>query len=102
MIAQLNNQKSGIEIEKNKYINDKNNLNCNIKNIVAEMKSNILDLMNISQTLKNIAMNKFHYEIENEYIQFLINNLQEVAGAKLSVIKELKEECLNGTFMVFY
>ena len=64
------------------------------------MKSNILDLMNISQTLKNIAMNKFHYEIENEYIQFLINNLQEVAGAELSVIKELKEsEKYNNIFL---
>ena len=99
-LEQLNNQKSGIENEKNKYINDKNNLNCNIKSIVAEMKSNILDLMNISQTLKNIAMNKFHYEIENEYIQFLINNLQEVAGAKLSVIKELKKsEKYNNIFL---
>ena len=99
-LEQLNNQKSGIESEKNKYINDKNNLNSNIKSIVAEMKSNILDLMNISQTLKNIAMNKFHYEIENEYIQFLINNLQEVAGAKLSVIKELKEsEKYNNIFL---
>ena len=99
-LEQLNNQKSGIEIEKNKYINVKNNLNCNIKSIVAEIKSNILDLMNISQTLKNIAMNKFHYEIENEYIQFLINNLQEVAGAKLSVIKELKEsEKYNNIFL---
>ena len=99
-LEQLNNQKSGIENEKNKYINDKNNLNCNIKSIVAEMKSNILDLMNISQTLKNIAMNKFHYEIENEYIQFLINNLQEVAGAKLSVIKELKKsEKYNKIFL---
>ena len=59
--------------------------------IVSEIKSNILDLMKISQTLNNIAMNKFHYEIENEYIQFLIDNLQEVAGAKLSVIKGLKD-----------
>jgi len=29
---------------------------------VSEIKSNILDLMKISQTLSNIAMNKFHYE----------------------------------------
>ena len=90
-LNQLNNEKFRIESEKNKYINDKNNLNYNIKMIVSEIKSNILDLMKISQTLNNIAMNKFHYEIENEYIQFLIDNLQEVAGAKLSVIKGLKD-----------
>ena len=90
-LNQLNNEKSGIESQHNKFINDKNNLDYNIKNIFSEIKSNILDLINISQFIKNIAMNKFHAEIENEYIQFLIYNYQEVAGAKLSIIKGLKD-----------
>ena len=90
-LNQLNNQKNSIENEKNKYINDKNKVNSDIKKIFSELKINFLDLMKISQTIKNIAMNKFHYEIENEYIQWFIDNLQEIGGIKTSEIKGLNE-----------
>ena len=99
-LYQLNKEKSGIVGEENKYISDKINLDYNIKKIFSEIKSNLLDLINISQVIKNIAMNKFHIEIENEYIQFLIHNLQEVVGAKLSVIKGLKDsQIYNNIFL---
>ena len=99
-LYQLNKEKSGIVSEENKYISDKINLDYNIKKIFSEIKSNILDLINISQVIKNIAMNKFHIEIENEYIQFLIHNLQEVVGAILSVIKGLKDsQIYNNIFL---
>ena len=99
-LYQLNKEKSGIVSEENKYISDKINLDYNIKKIFSEIKSNLLDLINISQVIKNIAMNKFHIEIENEYIQFLIHNLQEIVGAKLSVIKGLKDsQIYNNIFL---
>ena len=99
-LYQLNKEKSGIVGEENKYISDKINLDYNIKKIFSEIKSNLLDLINISQVIKNIAMNKFHIEIENEYIQFLIHNLQEIVGAKLSVIKGLKDsQIYNNIFL---
>ena len=99
-LYQLNKEKSGIVSEENKYISDKINLDYNIKKIFSEIKSNLLDLINISQVIKNIAMNKFHIEIENEYIQFLIHNLQEVVGAKLFVIKGLKDsQIYNNIFL---
>ena len=96
-LNQLNNQKKEIETEKNRYLNDIKKLNSYFTIIIMRFFRNFSDLKEISQTIKNIAMNKFHYEIENEYIQDLIDKLQEIGGDKLSQIKALNEykKCNN-------
>ena len=50
----------------------------------------IIDLMNTSQKINNIAMNQYHFDIENEYIESLISKMMEI-NEKNDQIKKLKE-----------
>ena len=47
-------------------------------------------MINISQKIKNIALNQFHFDIENEYIETSIEYLLE-SGDNKEQIKKLKE-----------
>ena len=86
----LNGQKSQLNSQKNSYINDKNIVNENIKTKMDNLKRIIIDLMNISQKINNIAMNQCHFDIENEYIETLIAQMME-SNDKNEQIKKLKE-----------
>ena len=86
----LNSEKSQLISQKNSYINDKNRVNENIKLKINNLKSIILELINISQKIKNIALNQFHFDIENEYIETSIEYLLE-SGDNKEQIKKLKE-----------
>jgi hypothetical protein len=86
----LNNQKSQLESQKNSYINDKNIVDENIKTKMNNLKSIIIDLMDISKKINNIAMNQYHFDIENEYIETLIAQMME-SNDKNDQIKKLKE-----------
>ena len=87
----LKKQKSEIENEKNKYTNEKNKLNSDIKKMLAELKIYCLDLKKISRTIKNIAMNQFHFDIENEYLDTCIKRIDDIGGEKIKEIKGYKE-----------
>ena len=86
----LNGQKSQLNSQKNSYINDKNIVNENIKTKMDNLKRIIIDLMNISQKINNNAMNQYHFDIENEYIETLIAQMME-SNDKNEQIKKLKE-----------
>ena len=51
----------------------------------------MLELLNISNKIKNIAMNQFHADIENEYIDTLIDRIEEIGNKDDKQIKQLKE-----------
>ena len=50
----------------------------------------ILELKKVSEKIKNIGMNTFHIEIENEYIDSLISRL-DLIGEKNEEIIKLKD-----------
>ena len=83
-------EKSNLNSKKNSYINDKNRENENIKVRTNNLKSIILELMNISQKIKNIALNQFHLDVENEYIETSIAYLMDSSDNK-EQIQKLKE-----------
>jgi hypothetical protein len=90
-LNKLNEEKNKLENEKNNYINNKTQLNSQIKKITSELKIKILDLIKIANSIKNIAMNTFYYDIENLYIDYLIQSMEEIGGEKKEEIKGLKE-----------
>ena len=87
----LKNQKSEIESEKNKYENEKNDLNSSIKKIISDLKINCLDLKKIARSIKDIAMNQFHFEVENEYIETCITRIEDIGGENKEELKGLRE-----------
>ena len=84
----LYNEKKSLESNKNYNVNEKSRINNIIKNKNKELSSDILQLIKISQKNKEKAMNKNHMEIENEYIDMLLN---EVGNDKIEQIQKLKE-----------
>ena len=87
----LNSQKNQFINKKNSYINDKQRTNENIEKINKEITIIIIDLINISKKIQNLAMNHFHIEIENEYIESLVERLEQIGIKDNSQIKKLKE-----------
>lgn len=87
----LYEKKSELNDKINNITNDKNKINENITNKMNNLrKIIIIDLMNTSQKINNIAMNQYHFDIENEYIESLISKMMEI-NEKNDQIKKLKE-----------
>ena len=87
----LYEKKSELNDKINNITNDKNKINENISNKINNLKTIInIDLMNISQKISNIAMNQYHFDIENEYIESLISKMMEI-NEKNDQIKKLKK-----------
>ena len=87
----LNSQKNQLNNEKNNYINDKQRVNENIEKIYKDITITVLNLINISKRIQNMAMNKCHIEIENEYIESLIERVEQIDIKDKSQIMKLKE-----------
>ena len=87
----LYNQKKELNNQTTNYINDKEEINKNIDTINKDIILIILELLNISNKIKNIAMNQFHADIENEYIDTLIYRIEEIGNKDDKQIKQLKE-----------
>ena len=87
----LYNQKNELNNKKNNYINDKEKINQKIETINKDITLTILELLNISYKINNFAMNQFHLEIENEYIDTLISRIEEIGYKDDKQIKQLKE-----------
>ena len=87
----LYNQKKELNNQTTNYINDKEEINKNIDTINKDIILIILELLNISNKIKNIAMNQFHADIENEYIDTLIDRIEEIGNKDDKQIKQLKE-----------
>ena len=77
--------------KKNNYINDKQRVNENIEKIYKDITITVLNLINISKRIQNMAMNQCHIEIENEYIESLIERVEQIDIKDKSQIMKLKE-----------
>ena len=86
------NQKYRLNNQKYNYINEKEEINENIKAINKDIILVIMELLNISNKIKNNAMNQFHADIENEYIESLIVKIEDIGNKDDNKqIKQLKE-----------
>ena len=89
-LTKLNNEKSQLNSQQNSYSNEKTKINDKIQKLNMELTLVILELKKIARKIKDIGMNTFHSEIENEYIDSLISRL-EMIGEKTNEIVKLKE-----------
>ena len=86
--------------KKNIYNNDKAQLNDDIKKIISEIKISFINLLDISKAINNTALNNFHFEIENEYIENLIINIQEACiNQKIEIEGLNKIKCYNNFYL---
>ena len=90
-LNELKYEKSEIENKKIKYENEKNKLNSNIKNIFSDLKVNCLDIKKIFRSIKDTAMNQFHFEVEKEYIETCITRIEDIGGENKKELKGLRE-----------
>ena len=86
----LNGQKTILNNKKNEYINEKKAIDGNIDKMNKELTLTMLELKKIYQKIKDVSMNFNHIQIENQYIESLINISDEI-GDKTEQIKKLKE-----------
>lgn len=91
-LSELYKRQSNLEKIKSKHLEDKKYINDKIKKIISEIKNNFLILFEMSNSLNNIALNNFHFEIENEYIESLIYRTQEINRVNENEIKKLNED----------
>ncbi len=84
----LNREKNKLNNQKDNYIDEKDTLNKQIQKMNNELILIISEIKKVSEKVKNIGMNTFHVEIENEYIDSLISKL-ELIGGRNEEIKKL-------------
>ena len=74
-----------------KYDNEKENVKKNIETTKKNIKLLIMKLKGFSQKIECIAMNQNHIDIENEYIDTLIQQIGDIGQDKNNEIQKLKE-----------
>ncbi len=82
----LNGQKKILNNKKNEYINEKKAIDGNIDKMNKELTLTMLEFKKIYQNIKDVSMNFNHIQIENQYIESLINISDEI-GDKTEQIK---------------
>ena len=87
----LNDEKRQLNDSKNYYINNKEKINENINKIYMKITLIIMELIKINYKIKNIAMNQYHIDIENEYIDSTIFRIEQSSKDKDDEIKKLRE-----------
>ena len=85
-------------IDLNDEIDDLNNNiidYCNQKNQINKLSENVLDMIfklkNIETKINDMAMNKHHLEIENEYIDSLVQYIEQIGIDEYNQIKTWKK-----------
>ena len=92
-IDNLEREKKDLLNSKNYYVNEKNKINNNMKILYKDISDMISNLINISNLIENNAVNKFQIEIENNYIDYLINEINQKDNdiKKIERLKKNKE-----------
>ena len=90
-LIDLNRDKSNLEKKINDNLDDKSKLYYKLKNNTSKIKRYFKDLLNINSLIKKEALNKFHFNIENEYIKSRIYKIEQIDISKTDEIKELLE-----------
>ena len=88
----LINEKNNLQNSKYYYINEKQKNNNIIKKLSEEIYSLINKLIDIDKNIKKDAMNKFHINIEIDYIDMLIEEFKKNKdNDKITKLEKLKE-----------
>ena len=94
-IDDLNKEKNSLEITKKYYINEKNRRNILMKQLNKDISNRISNLIDISNKIENKALNKYQFEIENEYIDFLIEEIRKNDKNSNTIEKLKKRKQIN-------
>ena len=87
----LNEEKNELNNLISDYISKKQNVYENISNLNKDITNEIVELIHISKKIKDSAMNEHHIEIENEYINSLIERINQIGIKNDTEIEKLKE-----------
>lgn len=94
-IRNLNREKNDLLSSKNYYINEKNKIYNNMKPLNKDISKNISILIDISNKISDEALNKYQFEIENDYIDYLINEIKKSNKNKNEIEKLNKKKETN-------
>jgi len=94
-LEKLNKEKNSYQSSKNNYVNERNNLNNNMKKKNKEISEMISNLIDISGKIQSNALNKFQFEIENDYIDLLIDEIKKKDNNKEKIEKLMKRKQNN-------
>ena len=97
-INDLNNEINNLEIDKSYYVKEKNKINDEMKILYKEISDMINILIDISNKIQKNALNKFQYEIENEYIDYLIDDITKKDNNKIKIEKLIKRKQINNLY----
>ena len=90
-LNKLNNEKNTLQNSKNYYVNEKDRINKNNKRLNNDISIMIEKLIDISKNIEDNALNKNQIELENEYIDFLVNEIKFIDNEKKEKLKKVKE-----------
>ena len=94
-INDLNNEINNLEIDKSYYVKEKNEVNDCMKILYKEISDMINILIDISNKIEKNALNKFHIEIENDYIDYLIDEITKKDNNEIKIQKLIKRKQIN-------
>ena len=75
---ELNYHKEILEEERNKYIEEQNEIKEKIRNTTNQITFIIIKLQNISQKIEELAMNNKHLKTQDEYIDSLTDKMEKI------------------------
>ena len=91
---ELNYHKEILEEERNKYIEEQNEIKEKINNTTNQITFIIIKLQNISQKIEELAMNNKHPKTQDEYIDSLTDKMEQIGlndEEKKRALKKMKE-----------
>ena len=102
-LKHFNREKNEVQNSLNYYINEKNKADKEGKQLSKKIYNMISNLIDISNNLEKNSLNKFQFEIENEYIDHLIEQIQmkEKYKNKDKIEKLVKRKQINVLYQEF-
>ena len=96
-IESLNERRNNLENGKNCYVNEKDRINNGMKKLNKEMYEMISNLIDVNNKIEATALNKFQFEIENDYIDNLIDEIYQKDNNKIKIknLIKLKQTNIN-------
>ena len=88
-VNDLNERKRCLENDKEPYINERNKIFNGMKEINEDVSEMINKLIEIENKIEKNALNKFQVEIENDYIDYLINEIKQKDNNHDNTIEKL-------------
>ena len=88
-VNDLNGKRSCLKNDKEPYVNERNKIFNGMKEINEDVSEMINKLIEIENKIEKNALNKFQVEIENDYIDYLINEIRKKDNNHDNTIEKL-------------